>query len=168
MVSPGEAGYAPRAQTAEALSHSSSHPIAAAVHGQWEAGPTMTFRVLIADDQLLVRRVLRLAAQTHETLEVCDHEAETGREAIDLACSKTPDAVILDYEMPEMDGIEALPAIRKALPNGVIVMYSANESPGTGSAALSAGADAYVAKGEQTPAQLLALLAETLSSRDGS
>ena len=127
----------------------------------------MSFHILIADDQTVVRTVLRLAAQTQACLEVCDEEAGTGREAIDLVETQTPDAVILDLEMPEMDGLEALPPIRAALPHGVIVMYSANPAPSTAADALIAGADAYLSKGEQTPVQVVALIAETLCKQRG-
>lgn len=128
----------------------------------------MTFRVLIADDQRVVRAILRSAAQAHQDLEVCDDEAENGREAIDLVVSQSPDAIILDYEMPELDGLEALPAIRTALPGGLVVMYSSNESPEMATAAVEAGADAYLCKGERTPTEVVALIADTLASRKPS
>ena len=122
----------------------------------------MSFRVLIADDQVVVRSVLRLAVQAQHCLDACAEEARTGREAIDLVESHTPDAVILDCEMPEMDGLEALPAIRTALPGGVIVMYSATSSPSMANDALTAGADAYFSKGERTPVQVVTLVADTV------
>lgn len=125
----------------------------------------MSFSVLIADDQKIVRSVLRLCVEAQDVLNVCPDEAENGHEAIELVRRQTPDAVILDCEMPEMDGLEALPAIRAALPEGVLVMYSSDESSEMPTAATSAGADAYLCKGERTPAEVVALVAETLSSR---
>lgn len=122
------------------------------------------FRVLIADDQRIVRQLLRIAVQSRDGLTVCAEEAETGRQAIDLAITHAPDAVILDCEMPEMDGMHALPAIRTALPHGLIVMYSANESPALPTAALQAGADTYVRKDDRTPAQVATLILEALTA----
>ena len=123
----------------------------------------MPYRVLLVDDQEFIRGVLRRCADEHPALFVCPDEAATGQEAIDLAVEHRPDAVILDNEMPGMTGLEAIPAIRRLLPDRVIVMYSATEAPSAEAQAVGAGADAYFQKGTRKPHEVLAYVAERLS-----
>jgi DNA-binding NarL/FixJ family response regulator len=66
----------------------------------------MTIRVLIADDDVLVRAGLRLMIETQDDLEVVG-EAGDGHEAVELAASLQPDVVLMDVRMPGMDGLEA-------------------------------------------------------------
>src|SRR6266571_2860536 len=73
-------------------------------------GPTdevLMIRVLLVDDQSVVRRALRVRFHLEPDLEVVG-EASTGTEALTLAQTLTPDVVLMDIEMPEMDGIEAI------------------------------------------------------------
>ncbi|MET9894790.1 response regulator transcription factor [Streptomyces sp. NPDC006465] len=66
----------------------------------------MTVRVLLADDQQLIRTALRMVIADIEDLEVVG-EAENGAEAVALAARLCPDVVVMDIRMPGMDGIEA-------------------------------------------------------------
>lgn len=66
----------------------------------------MTIRVLIVDDDVLVRAGLRMMIETQDDLEVVG-EAGDGAEAIELAASTEPDVVVMDIRMPGMDGLEA-------------------------------------------------------------
>jgi DNA-binding NarL/FixJ family response regulator len=66
----------------------------------------MTIRVLIADDDHLVRTGLRMMIETQTDLEVVG-EADDGRQAVRLARDLRPDVVLMDIRMPEIDGIEA-------------------------------------------------------------
>ena len=70
----------------------------------------MTIRVLIADDQALVRSGFRLIIDTREDLEVVG-EAEDGEQAVRLTAGLDPDVILLDIRMPKLDGIEATKAI---------------------------------------------------------
>lgn len=66
----------------------------------------MSIRLLIADDQELIRTGLRLFLQTQDDLEVVG-EAANGHEAVALAMRLRPDVVLMDVRMPRMDGVEA-------------------------------------------------------------
>ncbi|MGA7920599.1 MAG: response regulator [Candidatus Acidiferrales bacterium] len=80
-------------------------------------------RVLIADDNPLVRKSLLELFANHRYLEVCC-EAENGQEAIEAAMKHRPDLVILDLAMPEMDGLEASKIIHKLLPEVPIILIT--------------------------------------------
>ncbi len=62
-------------------------------------------RTIVADDDPLVRRLIRDTLQRADVTVIA--EASTGREAVELALFYRPDVVVMDYMMPEMDGIEA-------------------------------------------------------------
>ena len=66
---------------------------------------TPRIRALITDDDPLVRRLIRDTLQADNMTVIA--EAATGREAVELALFYRPDVVVMDYMMPEMDGIEA-------------------------------------------------------------
>jgi signal transduction histidine kinase len=78
-------------------------------------------------------------------------EAGDGAEALQMSDQHMPDAVVLDLAMPIMDGLEAIPAIKKLNPNTKILVLSGFDAHQMKDEALEAGADAYLEKGE--PAQ---------------
>lgn len=83
----------------------------------------MVTRVLIADDHDRMRDALS------NTIHMIDqnweiHQAEDGQDAVDQAASIKPDLVILDWRMPRLNGLEAGKAIRKLLPNTVMLIYT--------------------------------------------
>src|SRR3954454_20277802 len=65
----------------------------------------MMLRTIVADDDPLVRRLIRDTLQRADVTVIA--EASTGREAVELALFYRPDVVVMDFMMPEMDGIEA-------------------------------------------------------------
>src|SRR4029453_10102178 len=67
-------------------------------------------RVLLADDQALVRAGFRVLLETEDGFEVCG-EAADGREAVEMTRSYRPDVVVMDVRMPIMDGLSATAAI---------------------------------------------------------
>ncbi|MFI6982494.1 response regulator [Embleya sp. NPDC050154] len=73
----------------------------------------MSIRLLIVDDQELIRTGLRLFLQTQDDLVVVG-EAEDGDEAIELAGALRPDVVLMDIRMPRMDGVEATARLHAA------------------------------------------------------
>lgn len=105
-----------------------------------------SIRVLIADDDPLFSEVVRLQL-TQAGLSVVA-EAETGDQAIYLVQKLEPDVAVIDIMMPEMDGIEALQAIKQARPATSVVILTAHAKIGFLKEALARGAAAFVTKGE--------------------
>jgi DNA-binding NarL/FixJ family response regulator len=104
----------------------------------------MTIRVLLVDDQPLVRAGLRLATANAEDLEIVG-EAGTGEEAVMMTERTSPDVVVMDIRMPVMDGIEATRRIRAAGRARVIILTTFDEDENV-YAALRAGASAFLLK----------------------
>ena len=91
-------------------------------------GHPLAKRILIADDYEPVLRGLRVLLEAHPGWSVCG-QAVNGYEALTKAIELRPDLIILDFAMPEMDGLKAADEIRKLLPGVQIVlhtMYGAN------------------------------------------
>lgn len=72
-------------------------------------------RVVIADDEPLIRAGIRMILTSAPDIEVVA-EAANGKEAVDLARSHAPDVMLLDIQMPVMDGLSALGELRRAVP----------------------------------------------------
>jgi DNA-binding NarL/FixJ family response regulator len=102
-------------------------------------------RVLLCDDSPQIRELVRVVLEL-EGNEVVS-EAENGREAVDEAERLQPDVVLLDLSMPVMDGLEALPEIKRVAPDTRIVVLSGFDNQRLVSQALALGADGYVPKG---------------------
>lgn len=107
---------------------------------------TMAARVLLADDTPDIRALLRLVLSRQDDFEVVA-EAADGSEAIDMAREYRPDVVLLDLAMPVMDGLEAIPGVRAAVPDCKIIVLSGFNADQMAAEAMSAGADAYIEKG---------------------
>lgn len=110
-------------------------------------------RLLIADDQALVRGALSALLGLESDIEVV---AEVGRgdEVVDAALAAHPDVAILDIEMPGLDGIAAAAALRAALPACRVLIVTTFGRPGYLTRAMRAGASGFVVK--DTPAPQLA------------
>lgn len=103
-------------------------------------------RILIADDHELMRHGIRQLL-TNEGYSVVD-EAGDGRELIAKARSLRPDVLVVDITMPELNGIDAIRAVRKELPEVVAVVLSVHDSDSLISSVLAAGAGGYVLKSD--------------------
>ena len=113
-------------------------------------------RVLLVDDQPVVRRGLRVRFQLEPDIQVIG-EASTGSEALTLAQILTPDVVLMDIEMPDMDGIEATVALRTVVPQSIVVILSIHTDRQTRMKAQAAGAVAFVEKRGTTDILLAAI-----------
>jgi DNA-binding NarL/FixJ family response regulator len=102
-------------------------------------------RVLLADDEAVVRRGLRVRLQLEPDIQVVG-EASTGAEALALAQTLLPDVVLMDVQMPDMDGITATAALRRLVPGSAVVMLSIHDDTQTRARAQAAGAVAFVEK----------------------
>ena len=101
--------------------------------------------VVIVDDEDRVRWVLRQQLEDSESeIEVVD-EGSDGFAAIALAEADHPDVLILDVDMPGLNGVAALPAVKEASPNTRVIVLTATGERSR-SAAIAAGADAYLRK----------------------
>ena len=113
-------------------------------------------RVLLVDDQAAVRRGLLMRLQLEPDIQVIG-EASTGREALSLAQALSPDVVLMDVEMPDMDGIEATAALRQAVSASTVVILSIHDDAQTRRRAQAAGAVAFVEKRGATDSLLAAI-----------
>lgn len=102
-------------------------------------------RVIIVDDIAETRENIRKLLQFESDVEVIG-TARTGREAIDLSKDVKPDVVLMDINMPDMDGITATDAIRKALPYVQIVILSVQSDSNYMRRAMQAGASDFLTK----------------------
>ena len=104
-------------------------------------------RILLVDDSAVIRRLLTDVLSGDPALEVAD-SAANGRIALAKLPAVKPDIVILDVEMPEMDGLETLAEIRKRQPRLPVIMFSSITERGAAVTleALALGANDYVTK----------------------
>jgi DNA-binding NarL/FixJ family response regulator len=84
-------------------------------------------RVLLVDDSSVLRRALRILLENHDC-QVCG-EAASGREALAKLTAVSPDVVVLDYQMPVMNGLEVATEMQKKAPNIPILMVSTFLTP---------------------------------------
>jgi DNA-binding NarL/FixJ family response regulator len=103
-------------------------------------------RVLIADDHQLFAETLALTLDLDPRVNVVG-SARNGKEAVRLAHELEPDAVLMDLEMPVLDGFEATRVLARELPSCPVVVLTASLSPEDAHRARSAGAAAYLTKG---------------------
>jgi DNA-binding NarL/FixJ family response regulator len=102
-------------------------------------------KVLIVDDHPVTRDGLRSALATAQDLEVIG-EAGTGEEAVETATRLHPDLVFMDVRMPGMGGIEATRAIRLALPDTKVILFTVDGSRAAIAEAIQAGVSGYLLK----------------------
>jgi len=103
-------------------------------------------RVVVVDDDSHLRDLFKMMLELEDGFEVVG-EAGDGKAAISRVEECQPDLVMLDLEMPVMDGLEALPRILEAAPRTKVVVVSGFPEESLEARALAAGAVAYISKG---------------------
>lgn len=101
--------------------------------------------LMLIDDHPLLRRGIRQLVELEDDLDIVG-EASTGREGLRLAAELGPDLILMDLNMPEMDGLETLKALRDQHSAARIVMFTVSDHEQDVVAALRAGADGYLLK----------------------
>ena len=122
--------------------------------------------VVLVDDEPGVRLLTRLALEEDSGIEILG-EAADGRAGVEMVTAMRPDIVLLDVEMPVLDGLTALPEIRTASPDSCVVVVSSADPDETADAALAAGATAYLEK-TRVPTDLVTLLRGLESTSDAA
>lgn len=117
-----------------------------------------TLRVLVADDHELTRYTLQLVLSARTTITLVG-TACNGKEALEMAKKHHPDVLVMDLQMPVLDGLGASKAIKKEHPHAQIIAYSSLENAKTQAIAQSAPIDAFCSK--ETPTEdLVALITQ--------
>src|ERR1700733_1615382 len=103
-------------------------------------------RVMTVDDHALIREGVAALIANQKDMSLVG-EASNGREAIEQFRSHRPDVTLMDLQMPEMNGIDALIAIRSEFPDARIIMLTTYAGDALCKRAMKAGAQAYILKG---------------------
>jgi two-component system chemotaxis response regulator CheY len=101
--------------------------------------------VLVVDDDSIMREMLKIILEDSDEYRVVG-EASNGQDAVKKCETLNPDLVLLDINMPKMDGLQALDEIRKANPAMMVLMVSANATMDKVSEAIQKGAAGFVVK----------------------
>ena len=120
-------------------------------------------RILLVDDHAMVRQGLRSVLENYTDLEVVG-EAGDGEAAISIAAALKPDVVVMDINMPRIDGIEATRHILEEHPDVVVIGLSVQNEPHIEDAMLKAGAAVFVTK-ERAAVQLYEAIVSTMRTR---
>jgi DNA-binding NarL/FixJ family response regulator len=118
-------------------------------------------RVLLVDDHPMVREGLR-SMLTDDAIDIVA-EAGTAAEAIRLTAEAAPDVVLLDMELPDLDGLSTLARIKEASPGTAVLVVTMHDDPALVRSAVKAGTAGYVLKG----ASRQELLGAVRAVRDG-
>jgi NarL family two-component system response regulator LiaR len=102
-------------------------------------------RVLLADDHPLIVAGVRSALEAERDFEIAG-EATSGAQVLPLIAHASPDVVLIDMRLPELDGLTCLARIRQKYPKVKVVLFSAVDDPSQIRRALEAGACAYIVK----------------------
>jgi two-component system NarL family sensor kinase len=114
-------------------------------HDDRQGDTAVRSRILIADDHEVLRRGIRTMIESEKNWEVCG-EAIDGQEVVDKSVTLSPDLIILDINMPVLNGVAAVRQILRSCPKTRILVFSVHESKQTVREVLSAGAHGYLSK----------------------
>lgn len=114
-------------------------------------------RILLVDDDPLARRALREALGRYSQFDIAG-EAAGGADAVAAAATDRPDLVLMDVDMPDVDGVTATLRIQRESPQTHVVMLSADEEPEIALLGLRAGAEGFLPKDVDPEALARALI----------
>lgn len=120
-------------------------PIRTDASGAIEGGRVIPVKTVIADDHPVVRMGLRLLMESEPRVQVVG-EASNGRLALEVVRTLQPDLLLLDINMPEMNGLEVLRHLREESNAVQVIILSNHSDTRYVNAALEMGADGYVGK----------------------
>lgn len=103
-------------------------------------------KVLLVEDHQMVRMGLALILEKAENIKLID-EADNGVDGVKSALKNTPDVILMDIGLPQMDGIEATRKIKRSNIQSKILIFTSRDSEDDVFTALQAGADGYIMKG---------------------
>jgi len=109
----------------------------------------MALRIFVADDSEIVRRVITALLASHPGWEVCG-EAADGRETLEKVSQLKPDIVLLDIDMPNLDGLEATRQIAQTHPSQKVIILTTTESEQIARDVFHAGALGFLPKANAT------------------
>ena len=113
-------------------------------------------RIVLIDDHVIVRQGLERLLNLDDEFVVCE-EAGDADQGLEMVRATQPDAVVVDVELPGVDGIELTKVLLREFPHLVVVTLSAHDEPEVAVRAMHAGAMAYVVKSRGIEALLAAL-----------
>ncbi len=102
-------------------------------------------RVVLCDDHEIVREAIKARMANSSSLEIVG-EAANGHDVVDVVKELEPDVLIIDVELPKLDGIEATKEVLKVRPRTKVIIFTAHAQPDLLALALRAGASGYVLK----------------------
>lgn len=123
----------------------------------------MTARVLVADDQRIVREGLAMVLRLLPDVDLVG-TASNGREAVELTGEHRPDIVLMDLRMPDVDGVEATRQIRERHPETQVIVLTTYSDDTSIFAALRAGARGYLTK-DAGPDEIAAAIEKVASGQ---
>ncbi|RAY15050.1 DNA-binding response regulator [Actinomadura craniellae] len=113
--------------------------------------------VVLADDEALLRKAMAALLPLEGDITVLA-EAENGEQAVAVTLEHRPDVLVIDLEMPQVDGLGAVTEIRRARPDQVILMLTRHARPGVLRKALRLGVQGFVSKSAE-PAHITSVIA---------
>jgi DNA-binding NarL/FixJ family response regulator len=118
---------------------------------------TLPLKVLIADDHEIVRGGVRSILADHAKLAIVVGEVANGKDAVDEAGILLPDLIIMDWQMPALEGLNAAQIIKRRNPEIAILMFSMNASQQSIELARGMGLDGFIPKEKAATELILAI-----------